>query len=180
MIASIVDPLKNKAFIRNMTAIKILPPKPVAFKRNHLYKSKQHIVARNTNEIVSADDIPGATEEKKRVRFANLASVIRRPVTNEEIESSWYGNEEYSSFKEEMRNTIMAFKEFVKAKKQGVENIAARYNLDHHQLTVRGLEQYLASREGIKDRRFKTKQHIHVVLLEQHLQRCEGLKQFRK
>jgi hypothetical protein len=99
----------------------------------------------------------------KKVSFAPMATVLTVPTpTMDDVQQTWYGQDEYRAFELDRRNAIAAIH-------WAIEN---DIYLDPDTYTAVGLENYL-SREQLYQRRYRLMRHVYNVLVQkqQHLQR---------
>jgi hypothetical protein len=102
---------------------------------------------------------------KKQVRFAPTATVNTRSVTQDDLDNSWYTDEQYISFERENREIVA----FVCQAGGDVSK------LDPEKYSVIGLEHYIEGRKQMMARRLKTMQHSAMVLEMYDVLRCNGI-----
>jgi hypothetical protein len=102
--------------------------------------------------------------QRKRVRFATTASVVRRSLSKEELAKAWYQRADYYDFDRERRSTVYAVKQ--------VNGDLS--SLDPAKYCLRGLEHHLSKKQMI-DRKLRAMRCKRVVLEQQHYQRFSGV-----
>jgi hypothetical protein len=113
---------------------------------------------------IKAKQTSPTTKAKRSVRFSNINTVTTtRPISEQELRTMWYENEEYSSFKKECRRTLGAIK-MAKGKLSA---------LDPTEYSVRGLEQFLSTKQ-MASRKKKAKRYIDVMMRQQYVQKRTG------
>jgi hypothetical protein len=103
------------------------------------------------------------TKTKRSVSFSNMATFTTRSISEQDLRTMWYEDEEYGAFFEECKRTVAAIK-----KADG-----GLSTLDPTEFCVRGLEQFLCPKEMIA-RQNNTKKYIRVMLRQQYVQRRIG------
>lgn len=108
---------------------------------------------------------PEATNrvERKTVRFAPKEEVAFRHVTQDELQKTWYQQQDFDSFKQDCRKTAQEY-----AKAQGDVT-----RLDPRKVCLRGLEQHL-TRVSFMNRKTTIASSIKMVLHEQLSQKNMG------
>jgi hypothetical protein len=99
-------------------------------------------------------------KRRRNVRFNSTTVVVRRAVTNEDLEQSWYHASDYDSFDHERRETISALYRDLES-------------LDTTKYCLAGLEQHLTKHQVMK-RKLLTMQCRRAVLEVQLYQRISG------
>lgn len=101
--------------------------------------------------------------QKKSVSFSNMASVLMRPISHEELNQRWIQPIEYKLIETKRRETIRAW--------SNVEGNVSRLDCEEHCLT--GLEQILTPQQTLA-RKFTNLKCRRLLLEEQRLQKCNG------
>jgi hypothetical protein len=112
---------------------------------------------------IKVEQIP--SKAKRSVRFSNINSTVTSTleISEEELRTMWYKDEEYSSFKQECRRTLTAIKT-AKGKLSA---------LDPTEYSVQGLEQFLSTKQ-MASRKKKAKRYIDVMMRQQYVQKRTG------
>ena len=127
------------------------------------------LVRDSSNGSSSTVEEPQLQHPKKQVRFASTTCSYH-PSTPDDADNSWYSEDDYSAFQKDCRITVAAFCQAQARKQQG----ETRYHLDGTSFTARGLEDVLSKAQSeIRD--YRKRLHVHHVLKQQYLQRCDGL-----
>jgi hypothetical protein len=118
----------------------------------HQYQQQQPVSSSNNS-----------SNKKKRVSFATTATVRTRPVSDEDLQNSWYSHADYRHFERDRRETVSAVR--------AVNGDLSRLN--PRECTVAGLERQLDGRQFVT-RKIRTARHVQTVLEQQWQQRRRG------
>jgi len=111
-----------------------------------------------------------ADPKQQHVRFASTScSYPAAADDDDDVRNSWYSEDDYSAFQKDCRITVTAFVQAQARRQQG----ETAYHLDGAAFTARGLEDVLSKAQSER-RDYRKRLHLHHVLKQQYLQRCDG------
>lgn len=105
---------------------------------------------------------------KKSVRFADAVEVAFRHATKDELKQSWYSDEDYRQFVEDIRLTIRVYR----GMGFGCHN--SLLLMDPTRYSVRGIEEHVMQ-GSFQLKKFKLLSNIRMILDQQALQRSMGI-----